>query len=109
MSHVPSLSSCESALKLLEVVLSRDVILAAATALWRGNKDCTHPSSDGHLDEEKRRIGEEVDRAGRGNFEEEEVADPSMEAEFLRRLDLMADLRDETDALLTSLLHFEAI
>lgn len=50
-----------------------------------------------------------MDRAGRGNCEEEEVADPSMEAEFLRRLDLMADLRDETDALLMSLLHFEAI
>ncbi|KAJ0945510.1 hypothetical protein HanPSC8_Chr03g0128961 [Helianthus annuus] len=46
----PALSvPCERDLQLLEVVLKQDVNLAAATALCRGNSDCTHPSSDGHL------------------------------------------------------------
>lgn len=40
---------CEKALQLLDVKLRHDVILAAATALCRGNKDCTPPSSDGDL------------------------------------------------------------
>lgn len=36
---------CESARQLLDVVLSADVSLAAATALWSGSSDCTHPST----------------------------------------------------------------
>ena len=50
-----------------------------------------------------------MDLVGRENLEDDEVADPSMEAEAVRRFDLMADLRDDSDALLMNLLHFEAI
>ncbi|GFZ01959.1 hypothetical protein Acr_16g0001560 [Actinidia rufa] len=62
-----------------------------------------------YLDKEKRRSGEEVDLVGRENLEDDEVADPFTEAEAARRFDLMADLRDDNDALLMNLLHFEAI
>ena len=50
-----------------------------------------------------------MDLVGRENLEDDEVADPSMEAEVVRRFDLMADLRDDNDVLLMNLLHFEAI
>lgn len=45
---------CESARQLLDVMLRDDVILAAATALWSGSSDCTHPSAPGGLPEIKR-------------------------------------------------------
>lgn len=83
-------------------MLRQDVNLAAATALCRGNNDCTHPSSAGHLDREKRGTGEAVDLVGRGNFGDE-GADLGMEA------DLNADLRFENEALFMNLLHLEAI
>lgn len=85
----------ESARQILEVMLRRDVILAAATALWSGNIDCKHPNSGAILDVKDRRSGEEV------------VA--GLEKEEARTFDLKADLMEETDALCANLRHTEAI
>ena len=52
---------CERALQLLDVELRHDVILAVATALCSGNIDCTPPSSDGILEKDNRRRGDEAD------------------------------------------------
>lgn len=87
----------ESDWQFLEVTLRRDVILAAATALWSGNIDCTHPSSGAILDAKDRRSGEEVPVVVGLGMDE------------VRILDLIADLIDEIDALWAILLHAEAI
>ena len=84
-------------------MLRHEVILAAATALWNGNMDCTHPSSDGVLDKKDRQRGENVVLAGT----EELVAD--LEKDVVRILDLMEDLMEDTNILCAILLQAEAI
>lgn len=88
---------CESDWQFLEVTLRREVILAAATALWSGNIDCTHPSSGAILDANDRRSGEDV------------AVVVGLGMDEVRMLDLIADLMDEIDALWAILLHAEAI
>lgn len=59
------------------------------------------------LDEENRRRGDTVDLLGRGNGEDVGVADLLTEA--VRPFALIADLTADSDALLTNLLHEDAI
>lgn len=93
---------CERALQLLDVELRQDVILAAATALCRGNIDCNPPSSDGILEKDKRRRGD-VDLVEAEKLEKNVVEEADWE------LSLIADLIEEIEALLIILLHLEAI
>lgn len=103
---------CERALQLLDVELRHEVILAVATALCSGNIDCTHPNSEGILEKEKRRTGDELDLVNWENDAgvdllaegEEKQVEEEVDEEFLK-----ADFRYVVEALLRILLHLEAI